>query len=246
MDNELKVKLEKSNQEVTDLYTSLIVDDQVFKDTFLSGLNDESYISDEKKLDFINNVFSIGFEIIGMNEFKKVLKDQFGENTGTESILKNVTEVFLPVFYDFNIKQKIEELGANSNNTKENPLEESKLADSNHISHIDVLSEIENPTPSISTTASFQSQANSVKQTSPNTPSISQKNPSSRTSTTPLGSPSSTPSLHSSDPSVVPYTNPALHIASKLDQNLSTPSASVPKDIYVSKKPDPYHEPVEI
>ena len=133
----------------------------------------------------------------------------------------------------------------NKGNEKENPLEEVKLADSNHISHIDVLSEIENPTPSISTTASFQNQTNTNKQTSSNTPIVAQNNSSSRASTAPLTTSTSTPSLHSSDPSVVPYTNPALHIASKLDQNLSTPSASASKDIYVSKKPDPYHEPVE-
>jgi hypothetical protein len=57
MDNKLQLKLEKSNQEVKELYTSLITDDQVFQETFLSELNNENYISDEKKLDFINNVF---------------------------------------------------------------------------------------------------------------------------------------------------------------------------------------------
>lgn len=133
----------------------------------------------------------------------------------------------------------------NKGNEKENPLEEAKLADSNHISHIDVLSEIENPTPSISTTASFQSQVNTNKQTTSNTTNNTQNNPSSKLIPTPSTSLNSIPSLHSSDPSVVPYSNPALHIASKLDQNLSTPSASIPKDVYVSKKPDPYHEPVE-
>lgn len=245
MDNELKVKLEKSNQEVKELYTSLIVDDQVFKDTFLSGLNDESYISDEKKLDFVNSVFSVGFEIIGMNEFRKILKDQFGENAGTESILENVTEVFLPVFYDFNIKQKVEELGINENNTKENPLEEAKLADSNHISHIDVLSEIENPTPSINTTANFQKQIVQTNDSNVVNPTTSNRTSPSKINISQNSTFSANSSLHSSDPSVVPYSNPALQIASKLDQNLSTPSASVPKDVYVSKKPDPYHEPVE-
>lgn len=134
----------------------------------------------------------------------------------------------------------------NKSNEKENPLEEAKLADSNHISHIDILSEIENPTPSIGTTASFQSQVNTNKQTTSNTTNNTQNNPSSKLIPIPSTSLTSTPSLRSSDPSVVPYTNPALHIATKLDQNLGTPSASIPKDVYVSKKPDPYHEPVDL
>ena len=131
-------------------------------------------------------------------------------------------------------------------NEKENPLEEAKLADSSHISHVDILSEIENPTPSISTTASFQSQVNTSKQTTSNTTNNTQSNPSSKLIPTPSTSLTSISSLHSSDPSVVPYSNPALHIASKLDQNLSTPSASIPKEVYVSKKSDPYHEPVDL
>lgn len=115
-----------------------------------------------------------------------------------------------------------------------------------HISHVDVLSEIENPTPSISTTTDFQNQSNQISAQATQSSHLANISKTSTSINSTANSTPTNPSLHSSDPSVIPYTNPALHIASKLDQNLGTPSASVPKDIYVSKKPDPYHEPVEI
>jgi hypothetical protein len=121
---------------------------------------------------------------------------------------------------------------------KKTSLEDIKFAEANHISHIDVLSEIENPTPSISAPLTPQREATTESQATPNS-----LKPSSKDSSTQLSSPN--PSLHSS-PSIAPYVNPALHIASKLDQNLSNPSASVPKEMYVSKKPDPYHEPLDL
>lgn len=125
----------------------------------------------------------------------------------------------------------------------ENKIEEAKLADPEHISHHDLLSEIENPTPSISTTVDFQNQ-NFVKSSQPqaNTPVVktsANKGVNTATTTTPDGT------IHSSATTNT-YTNPALNIATKLDQKLSTPSASIPKDIYVSKKPDPYHELVDL
>lgn len=129
---------------------------------------------------------------------------------------------------------------------KENPLEEAKLADAGHISHVDILSEIENPTPSINTTATFQKEVSQKINATTGPVAANIGVSTSKSNTLQNNTLSTSPSLHSSDPSVVPYSNPALHIASKLDQNLSTPSASVPKDIYVSKKPDPYHEPVEM
>ncbi len=41
-----------------------------------------------------------------------------------------------------------------------------------------------------------------------------------------------------------PSANPASNIASKLDQKLSAPTATAPREIYQVKKPDPYHEPI--
>lgn len=129
---------------------------------------------------------------------------------------------------------------------------------STSISHLDVLNEIENPTPSLRTTTDFQNiqNQNSTSPLAQSQTPVSSSNPlfsSANTSNTPINPTNLTPStpftptasLHSPEP-IAPYVNPALQISSKLGQNLSTPSVSTSKDVYVSKKPDPYHEPVDL
>ena len=141
---------------------------------------------------------------------------------------EKILEDFLTICIPKEVQNLIKELNPMQNGG--NKIEEAKLTDPEHISHHDLLSEIENPTPSISTTTDFQNQ-NFVKSSQPqaNTPVVkTSANKGINTATTNT------------------YTNPALNIATKLDQKLSTPSASIPKDIYVSKKPDPYHEPVDL
>ncbi|MDQ5912530.1 MAG: hypothetical protein QG568_745 [Patescibacteria group bacterium] len=149
-------------------------------------------------------------------------------------------------FFNICIPKNIQDIIDSEPQESETPENLTEKTESTHISHQDLLSEIENPTPSISTTTDFQ---NRVVETTVNTPTITATTKPSITTSTALTNSSTnqtqSPSLHSSDPSVVPYTNPALHIATKLDQNLGAPSASIPKDVYVSKKPDPYHEPVD-
>lgn len=44
--------------------------------------------------------------------------------------------------------------------------------------------------------------------------------------------------------SSAPAANPASNIAAQLDQKLSSPAATAPREIYQVKKPDPYHEPI--
>lgn len=141
---------------------------------------------------------------------------------------EKILEDFFTICIPKEVQNLIKELNPMQNGG--NKIEEAKLTDPEHISHHDLLSEIENPTPSISTTTDFQNQ-NFVKSSQPqaNTPVVkTSANKGINTATTNT------------------YTNPALNIATKLDQKLSTPSASIPKDIYVSKKPDPYHEPVDL
>lgn len=154
---------------------------------------------------------------------------------------EKILEDFFTICIPKEVQNLIKELNPMQNGG--NKVEEAKLTDPEHISHHDLLSEIENPTPSISTTADFQNQ-NFVKSSQPqaNTPVVktsANKRISTAVTTTPDGT------IHSSATTNT-YTNPALNIATKLDQKLSTPSASIPKDIYVSKKPDPYHEPVDL
>lgn len=154
---------------------------------------------------------------------------------------EKILEDFFTICIPKEVQNLIKEL--NPMQSGGNKIEEAKLADPEHISHHDLLSEIENPTPSISTTVDFQNQ-NFVKSSQPqaNTPVVktsANKGVNTATTTTPDGT------IHSSATTNT-YTNPALNIATKLDQKLSTPSASIPKDIYVSKKPDPYHELVDL
>ncbi len=157
-------------------------------------------------------------------------------------------------FFNICIPNEVQNLIKELNQMQNKNIEEIKFSEPTHISHHDILSEIENPTPSLDTTTDFQNASNIVSPTNisntTNTANSTQPttsaNPVKPSNTTnPNISPTSTePSLHSPTPTA-PYTNPALQIATKLGQNLSTPSASIPKDIYISKKPDPYHEPVQ-
>lgn len=190
--------------------------------------------------------YHINLQILGFTKSADLIR-YISENTVIDG---NEFERIYPILLDNILKKSShplfkteEETNSLSNFNRENTAGSSE---SNHISHIDVLNEIENPTPSISTTTAFQNQANTNKQTTSSTINTSQNNPSTTANVVPPNSSTTNPSLHSSDPSVIPYSNPALHIATKLDQNLSSPSASIPKDIYVSKRPDPYHEPVEM
>ncbi len=150
-----------------------------------------------------------------------------------------------------NFIEKGSEESANTNSKK-------VLIEDTHISHLDVLNEIENPTPSLRTTTDFQNiqNQNSTSPLAQSQTPVSSSNPlfsSANTSNTPINPTNLTPStpftptasLHSPEP-IALYVNPALQISSKLGQNLSTPSVSTSKDVYVSKKPDPYHEPVDL
>lgn len=147
--------------------------------------------------------------------------------------------------YDAINKFVLSKLNKNETTNGENKIDELKLKDQqNSISHHDVLNEIENPTPSINTTTAFQNSNTKAPSTSTSSTTVS-SNPTKTLTPTSKNTPNqpTEPSLHSPAP-IATYTNPALNIATKLGQNLDTPSASIPKDVYMSKKPDPYHEPV--
>jgi hypothetical protein len=228
----LEERLEKSNEAVRELYDILFFQDDEFEKVF--GIQ----LKDKKGLDihdeFIIECFCVAFEIDNQSDLKETLKRGGYSEIEVSSILKNFEKNFIPAFKEL-IKPKNIKI---PEKRIEKETEIIEKTESNHISHIDVLSEIENPTPSISAPLTPQREATTESQTTPNS-----LKPSSKDSSTQSSSPN--PSFHSS-PSIAPYVNPALHIASKLDQNLSNPSASVPKEMYVSKKPDPYHEPLDL
>ncbi|MCF7865576.1 MAG: hypothetical protein K9M11_03670 [Candidatus Pacebacteria bacterium] len=227
-EKDFEKKLAEAPKDVSLFITGLYVDPTLEQ---MIGEDTEDYLV------IVNELANqIAYFILGLLTIQ-----EFKDNLAEVLYLEGVVEV--QKAYDAINKFVISKLNTKEGmNIEENKIEDAKLADLAHISHHDLLSEIENPTPSIKTTASFQANlgANIVKTTTPVTaqtnPTTTQKNPTNTSTIT---------SLHSPEP-VAPYTNPALNIAAKLDQKLSTPSASIPKDIYVSKKPDPYHEPVNL
>lgn len=101
------------------------------------------------------------------------------------------------------------------------------------ISHIDILNEIENPTPSIINPQRINP---ARKNEGP------AKNDIDKTSDENEEGPALSAELGGFAPAN--SQNPAQKIAAQLDKNLSTPSTSIPKEVYVSKKPDPYKEPI--
>ncbi len=103
------------------------------------------------------------------------------------------------------------------------------------LSHHDILSEIENPTPS-NLTIPGNKPAQGIQNPTTPTASIAQN-------TTNNISTSIKPALEIGF-SNKPHTNPAENIVQKLDAKLTTPSASIPKEVFVPKKTDPYREPV--
>jgi len=99
------------------------------------------------------------------------------------------------------------------------------------LNHVNILSEIENPTPSI--------KVNIIE-------NLNQGDSEIETTITPL-------KTHSKDTAAefggfTPIDNtihPASPIAAKLSAKLEDATSSVPKEIYHVKKPDPSHEPIE-
>lgn len=238
----LEEKIERLPLDAIDLFSDLFSDEAFFKESVLFGIEDFVL---ENKTKFIEKLIDIEIENKDRNYFSEYLQTITTDNLIIKTIIENLEISIWPEIDEIYKNEKVK-ISIQSSLT--DPLEEAKLnekIDSSHISHVDILSEIENPTPSISTTSNFQKQINQTDILTTDSPTAGISNSSPKTNIYQINTSTDTPSLHSSDPSVVPYTNPALHIASKLDQNLSTPSASASKDIYVSKKPDPYHEPVE-
>lgn len=213
-DNIFEKKLAEAPKDVSLFITGLYIDPILEQ---LVGEDVEDYLLIVN--DLANQIAYFILSLLSIQEFK--------DNLAEVLYLEGPAEI--QKAYDAINKFVLSKLNKKEITGGDNKIEESKLKDQqNSISHIDILNEIENPTPSINTTTSFQS-SNPTKTPTP----IPKNTPNQSTS----------PSLHSPAP-VAPYTNPALNIATKLEQNLGAPSASIPKDVYVSKKPDPYHEPV--
>ena len=107
---------------------------------------------------------------------------------------------------------------------------EEKNTDFDSLNHIDILNEIENPTPSIAARPATP-QPTPVVTEEPKKPTLEE-------------------ALSGVLPSTGGFTfeeakHPAEPMSQKLDQKLTESTSSTPKEIYVVKKIDPYHEPLE-
>lgn len=235
------LRLQQSPESVK-LFISKIYSDENFSSfiqKYRSSASDKEDLADNVRSEVLRYVLKVSTAQQLIDNVVETLDIKPDE---AENVIADLFSICIP--------EEIQNYAEGNNPSKDTVREEKHLdfknSDANAISHKDLLSEIENPTPSISTTASFQISANKAAATdavkTASTPDAFKTAPGNATvrSAEPAES-----SLHSSA-TIPAYANPALKIASKLEQNMATPSASIPKDIYVSKKPDPYHEPVDL
>lgn len=124
--------------------------------------------------------------------------------------------------------------------------------ETNNLSHINILDEIENPTPSLKTTASFANKpanapVKAATQTSSTTTAVTTATPTNQPTKIKTSIEAIQPSAHLGGfaDNATGNMHPAEKVAAKLGQNLTAPSASIPKEVYIPKRPDPYHEPIE-
>jgi hypothetical protein len=115
------------------------------------------------------------------------------------------------------------------------------------ISHVDILHEIENPTPSLKTTLHFaKPQAQATPSGTPTNISNTANIPTPTTLSEGIKATQSSVATNSvlGGFSANQPTNPAQKISDMLNKNMETPSISIPKEVYIPKKPDPYKEPI--
>lgn len=239
----LSEKIEKLPYEISSIFIDLLSDDKYFKDTFLYGVEDFNII---QKNILIEKLIEIEADGLDRNTIINYIQTLTSNKKIIESLYSNIeTGVWGEIDEIYKEEEEerlnLEKISENKNTQiKDFLLEDTQPLEEEHISHLDILNEIENPTPSIKSSPTNQK---TEKIIAPNTEQKPAKSVSTNNQQQSIDATNSI-LFHSPTP-VAPYTNPALNIASKLDQKLSTPSGSVPKDIYIPKKPDPYHEPVE-
>lgn len=184
-------------------------------DNLVLNLQEELSLIDTEVDDIAIEIAYVLFEVTPIEEFKDRIEDSVGKggNTATRIVEICNKEIF----------SKIAPVVEKTNQTS---------TESSSLNHVDILNEIENPTPSIV----------NKEQPAQETPEI----------VTPVEV--KKPTLEEALSGVLPSeggfaftdnTHPAEPMAQKLEQKLSGPTTSTPKEIYVVKKPDPYHEPIE-
>jgi hypothetical protein len=198
-------RLPKINQ---DLLSDSTVDDLVIK------IQEDFSLAEFEADDIAVEIAYVLFNISPVNEFKNRIEECVGKKGTTAQSIVDICnkDIF----------------------SKLSPAQEkiTKVIDgAAPLNHLDILNEIENPTPSIT-----------IQNTTPQ-PEIA-----------PVAIEPKKLTLEEALSGVLPSdggfttpntTHPAEPMAKKLDEKLTNATSSAPKEIYVVKKPDPYHEPIE-
>ncbi len=171
-------------------------------------IQDELSLTDIETDGVLIEIVYVLFEITPLDQFKLKIEEIVGKGGKTAQLITNMSqeEIFSKLKNDSNKK-------------------------SDSLNHQDILSEIENPTPSIAS-----------------------REPAPQIEVKALVEEIKKPTLEQALNGVLPTeggfsfnenSHPAESIVKKLDEKLSTPTSSLPKEVYVVKKIDPYHEPIE-
>lgn len=195
----------------------------------------------ESKTDVLRNEISLLLlKIITVDEFIDTVIEAL-------DIQPFEAEEMITDFFSTCLPEDLQDLidGENEKTSEDTISKKINITDQNTISHVDILNEIENPTHSMETTSQFVKPAVTGSSSNPSTPNTNTSSP------VPKVVPSQTISTTPTNPldlggfgiNKANTSNPAQNIANKLGQNLSAPTTSIPKEVYVSKKLDPYKEP---
>ncbi len=234
----IDTEFKKLPKEVSDLFNSEENAD------IISAIAGENSLTEEQELSLFDEIAYVFFRVTPISNFKNEIKNTLtiDEKTALSISSEVYGKVFLPV-KKFLIETTSDFKPTNSDSSEQN------YQSNKALNHQDILNEIENPTPSIY----------------PNTNTSATKNVSNSDSmvldidSLELGDGSiktdvvkslvneveaSVPVLSGFKP-ITNDTHPAQPTADKLNSALESTIKTPVREIYQSKKPDPYHEPLE-
>lgn len=223
-----------------------------------AGIATKNFISDSVVLNSIKSALDLHFSYLEekedrsesiKNSLNLYLLDLKEEDETVEDICEILDIEDISEFFDVLILKQDYKTLLSKLFERTRELEPVETKQPETISHTDILNEIENPTPSIKGLGLKPANTNTQNQvhissTTDNTISNNTAQ-TAPTSTTPVLPPNLENNLTMGGFSLHTPVNPAQKIADKLNQNLQTPSVSIPKEVYVPKKLDPYKEPLE-
>lgn len=224
----------------------------------IGSIAQKNKLSEEQEMFLFDEIAYVFFGITSISNFKNEIKNTLSidEKTALSISSEVYGSVFLPI-KRFLIETPNDGLsGIYSTSETKNTTN----LGTETINHQDILNEIENPTPSIYPKINqnpLDTQSNSTVLDIDALELTGTSITKNTDSGSEIVSKTNTPVVKSIDPVVdsVPVlsgfkpisneTHPAQTTADKLNSVLENPTKTTIKEIYQSKKPDPYHEPLE-